>query len=85
MMARTSIWGSSLRLVVVNRLVITSGSIKGTDLFFCAGEFLMASNEALCRMQLARIRLLLCVDEYFFLGMVDFDLRPTQFPNWCSS
>jgi len=45
----------------------------------------MASKEVRCRMQLVRIRLLLCVDEYIFLGMVDFDWSPTQFPNWCSS
>jgi hypothetical protein len=81
MMARTSIWGISLWWAVVNRLVITSGSTKGTDLsfFFCAGEFLMVSKEVLCCMHLVRIRLLLCADECIF-GNGRFWLTPNPIP-----
>ena len=90
MMARNSIWGSSLWWAVVNRLVITWGYHKRKWFVFRAGEFLMVSKEVLRRMQLESACSYALTNIYIYiyiyiLGMVDFDWNSTQFCNWCSS
>jgi len=50
------------------QIIDNFGFHKRNWFVFRAGEFLMASKEVLCRMQLVRIRLLLCVDEHIFWG-----------------